>query len=502
MTRMEDFLSIQNYKFIVEYISHKVKSDHQIEIDITKYDDKIYYFMDKLQGMSEQNDKLNKHKANMFVANKILNFAKPDINKELQRQQTTIQRGFGLEQQISMQQKIALENVSTNNEIPQAHDSTISFKDQVETNQIYEKPQINNDIDPKQMYKDFDIDRQSMNKPFDPSAPIQYKADLMIERPKGYSVNEILNKVYGDQLIKNIYITIDSRDRNHDVFQNPNSYTVDLGAIYTDVYKVELITAEIPKGGYLIESYNNIIHFQETNNQVTSNTYYEAEIPVGNYTSAELLTKIASQMSAIGQSAYTVSLDSINRVKIESDLGGGDGIFNIIFKQGVEVYGIDELRSKYMPFTIARTIGFDCKNHTSLDTYTADNRIPLQSDDYVVLEIPEFKGIIDDPHGDGQNDFAKILLDCEQGDTAFYSNQLYVLQKTFNPRIELSKITVNFKVHGGYLYNFHGLEHSLTFRIQSLKQKIYSDIDVRTHLDRENQEAMEEHTAQMEEIII
>ena len=93
MTRMEDFLSIQNYKFIVEYISHKVKSDHQIEIDITKYDNKIYYFMDKLQVMSEQNDKLNKHKANMFVANKILNLAKPEINKELQRQQTTIQRG-------------------------------------------------------------------------------------------------------------------------------------------------------------------------------------------------------------------------------------------------------------------------------------------------------------------------------------------------------------------------------------------------------------------------
>ena len=49
--------------------------------------------MDKLQVMSEQNDKLNKHKANMFVANKILNLAKPEINKELQRQQTTIQRG-------------------------------------------------------------------------------------------------------------------------------------------------------------------------------------------------------------------------------------------------------------------------------------------------------------------------------------------------------------------------------------------------------------------------
>ena len=44
--------------------------------------------------------------------------------------------------------------------------------------------------------------------------------------------------------------------------------------------------------------------------------------------------------------------------------------------------GIDELRSKYMPFTIARTIGFDCKNHTSLDTYTADNRIPLQNGKY------------------------------------------------------------------------------------------------------------------------
>ena len=499
---MEDFLSIQNYKFITNYISNVIESEHQIELDITKYDDKIYYYMDKLHNMSKQNDKLTKHKANMFVANKILELAKPDIKNELKRQEITIQREFGIEQQITMKQKIALENVATNTQIPDAHNSTISFKEQVKTNQIYEKPQINNDIDPKQMYKDFDIDRQAMNKPFDPSAPIQYKTDLMIKRPDGYSMKDILDKVYGNELIKYNYITIDSRDRNQDLYPNPNSYSVKLNEIYTDVYKVELISAEIPKAGYVIESYNNMIYFQEKNSQVSYNSYYETEIPVGNYTSSQLLSKIASQMSAIGQSAYTLSLDSLNKVKFESDLSGGDGIFNLVFKQGIEKYGIDEFRSRYMPFSIGRTIGFDCKNYTSSDNYTGDFKIPLQSDDYIVIEIPEFQGIIDDPHGDGQNDFAKILLNCAHGDTAFYYNALYVLQKTFNPRIELSKISFNFKVHGGYLYNFHGLEHSLTFRITSLKQKIYSDIDIAQNLDTEHQDAMVQRTKQMEEIII
>ena len=80
---MEDFLSIQNYKFITNYISNVIESEHQIELDITKYDNKIYYYMDKLQNMSKQNDKLTKHKANMFVANKILELAKPDIKMNL-----------------------------------------------------------------------------------------------------------------------------------------------------------------------------------------------------------------------------------------------------------------------------------------------------------------------------------------------------------------------------------------------------------------------------------
>jgi hypothetical protein len=499
---MEDFLSIQNYNFIIGYISNVIKTDHKIELDITKYDDKIYFYMDKLNEMADGNDKLTKYKANMFVANKILKSAKPDIKKEIKRQENTLQREFSVEKQISMKQKIALENVGTQNEIPEAHDSAVSFKEQIETNEIYEQPYIKDDIDPKQMYKDFDIDKQAMNQPIDLNAPIQYKTDLLIKRPKGYSVNEILNKVYGDQLIKEIYITIDSRDRNHDIHPNPNSYTVKLPEIFTQIHKIQLISAEIPKSSYVVESYNNIIHFQEKNSQVLSSTYYEAEIPNRNYTASQLVSEIASKMSGIGQSAYTVTLDSLNRVKFESDLSGGDGIFNLVFKQGVENYGIDELRSKYMPFTIARTIGFNCINFTSSDVYTANTRIPLQSDDYVVLEIPEFQGIIDDPHGDGQNDFAKILLDCEQGATSFYTKQNYLLEKTFNPRIELSKITINFKIHGGYLYNFHGLEHSLTFKIQSLKQKIYSDIEIRNYLDREHQEVIAKRTEQMEEIII
>jgi len=499
---MEDFLSIQNYNFIIDFVFNVIKTKHHIELDISKYDDKIYYYMDKLDEMAKKTDSLTKHKANMFVANKLFKDMIPDIKKEVMRQKINIQREFSLEKQITMKQKISLENVSTQNQIPQLHDSDKSFKEMIELNQIYERPQIDNNIDPKKMYKDLDIDRQKMNKPFDPTAPQQYQADFIIKRPDGYSQGEIIKKIYGNQFMKDINITIDSRDRNHDIYPNPNNYTIKLDGIYTDVVKIELISAEIPKASYLIESYNNLIHFQEKNSQVSTNTNYEAEIPIGNYTANELIVKIATVMNGIGQSSYTVTLNSFNRINFESDLSGGDGIFNLLFKDGVENYGIDEIRGRYIPFTIGRTIGFECKNLTSSDQYLSDKKITLQGEDYIILEIPEFQGIIDDPHGDGQNDFAKILLDCQQGQTAFYTNKFYMLQKIFKPVIELSKITINFKVHGGYLYNFHGLEHSLTFKIQSLKQKIYSDIDMQQHLDIEHQEAMAEHTTQMGEIFI
>jgi len=81
---MEDFLSIQNYNFIIDFVFNVIKTKHHIELDISKYDDKIYYYMDKLDEMAKKTDSLTKHKANMFVANKRSYETKNKYTKRIQ----------------------------------------------------------------------------------------------------------------------------------------------------------------------------------------------------------------------------------------------------------------------------------------------------------------------------------------------------------------------------------------------------------------------------------
>ena len=91
-----------------------------------------------------------------------------------------------------------------------------------------------------------------------------------------------------------------------------------------------------------------------------------------------------------------------------------------------------------------------------LNNYTSNDRITFQSEDYVLLEIPELSGLIDGIHYNSQDDFAKILLDSAQNKTTFYNNLLvYPIIKRFHPTIDISKLTINFKIFGNNFYDFH-----------------------------------------------
>ena len=497
---MEDFLSIENYQLITNYLIKFSQNKFNIKINVNDYDEKIYSLMEQI--FNKFNPNLSKTKANMFVIKNILDTIKEDVFK----------LNFRTEKQITMNEMIRNENKKSEkikkNVIPQipvniSNDINQKITRQLQTRQIYDHIRVKNDIDPVKMYRKLNIEKQKFNKPVDLSAPKQYKTDIIIKKPKHFE--KLHQKIYGEDKTLDNFLTIDSRDRNTDIFPNSNKYTVNLNEIYQNVVSVELITAEIPKSGYFIEYYNNILHFQEKNDQVISSTYYEAEIPIGNYTSQTIGTAIQNALNLSGQSTYSVSYTSDEKIKIQSDLSGGDNIFNLVFSNGIENYGVDSFRNKYITYTSGRTLGFDAVNLSGQNNYTSNNRITFQSEDYVLLEIPELSGLIDGVHYDSQDDFAKILLDSAQNKTTFYKNLLvYPIIKTFLPTIGLSKLTINFKIFGNNFYDFHGLEHSLTFKIQTLRQKIYSDIDI----GNRDQNAMIQHLEQnstpkpLEEIII
>ena len=272
-------------------------------------------------------------------------------------------------------------------------------------------------IDPDTQFSEVPDNKQKimLGEPLVPT-----NMSMLIKQPEIFK--KYLEKS-SQKLTKTYHIVIDSRDRNHDIYQTTNEYEVDLNTVYKDIVSIELLSAEIPHSGYIINSSNNEIHFIETNAQVSGNTYYTATISQGNYTAAELATAIVTQMNLAGQSTYTVTVDTSSRkFKISSNTIGGNNQYN------------------------------------------------LNGENYVLLHIDN----LDNMEGRGigiYNSFAKITLTSNLNETRFYSMNEYLTKKTFNPPLSrLSQLFIKFKKYDGSLYDFGGIEHSLFFKVTTLIQ--------------------------------
>ena len=319
-------------------------------------------------------------------------------------------------------------------------------------------------IDPDQQFSEVPTTEQKimLNEPPQPT-----NMQTLIKQP------EIFKKFLEESnkgFTRDYHIIIDSRDRNHDIFTTTSEYEVFFNTVYKDVVSIELLSAEIPHSGYPINSNNNEIHFQETNAQVTAGTYYTATIPQGSYTISELITKISEQMTLAGQSTYTVTVDSNSRkLKILSNISGGDNIFNLLFRGNTTKYH-DTTRYAYRKRSIGPVIGFKRMDLSGLGNYTGQNQYNINGEKYVMLHIDD----LDNMEGVGtgiSNAFAKITLNSNINDTRFYNMSEYISKKTFNPPMNtLSRLTIKFKNYDGSLYDFGGIEHSLFIKITTLIQ--------------------------------
>ena len=320
-------------------------------------------------------------------------------------------------------------------------------------------------IDPDTQFSEVPDNKQKimLGEPLVPT-----NMSMLIKQPEIFK--KYLEKS-SQKLTKTYHIVIDSRDRNHDIYQTTNEYEVDLNTVYKDIVSIELLSAEIPHSGYIINSSNNEIHFIETNAQVSGNTYYTATISQGNYTAAELATAIVTQMNLAGQSTYTVTVDTSSRkFKISSNTIGGNNIFQLQFRGKVEKYDQNVNGYRYIDRSIGQVIGFLRTNLTGSNNYTGQNQYNLNGENYVLLHIDN----LDNMEGRGigiYNSFAKITLTSNLNETRFYSMNEYLTKKTFNPPLSrLSQLFIKFKKYDGSLYDFGGIEHSLFFKVVTLIQ--------------------------------
>lgn len=274
---------------------------------------------------------------------------------------------------------------------------------------------------------------------------------------------EFINNIYREYE-KTHYVSIDSRDRNHDQYES-NDYKVNLPFELKDVKRIELINATIPNTQYSINSTNNKLFFQELNSQVSGGTYYTATITPGYYTITTLISAIQTQLNAVGSSGYTVQQVG-SKVRIISDVTGGDNIFNLVFQGDDEIYE-STTRTTYINNSIGPIIGFDKLNYTGSTNYTSPFNYNITSSKYIYLKI---KNLNNKTFSSNEGDmiFGKLIFDnVGSGEILYYTQKKSnVISQDFKPPLEkLSKLEISFTSYDNNLYDFNGHEHSLLFKV-------------------------------------
>lgn len=268
------------------------------------------------------------------------------------------------------------------------------------------------------------------------------------------------------EMIPQIF-TVDSRDRDDTAYPDPASYRIRLPE-FKNVISIELVAAEVPTTGYVVNETNNILHYQEEDGITL-----QAQIPIGNYSPDDLVTAIETAMTSGFGVTYDVTNNTTTNTFTIEAVGGAAPAFNLIFFGGTVPFSSSnepnmKTKSIYEQNSIGPVIGFDKVDLSGSTTYTGQQRYNLGGPKNLYLHIEE-ADLIQSNDSNVHKAFAKIPLNGPLGSTVFYQrNEDYPYIKHFSAEVgRLSHLTIQWKTHDGLLYDFNGDTHNhvLTFEI-------------------------------------
>ena len=275
-------------------------------------------------------------------------------------------------------------------------------------------------------------------------------------------------------------VAIGSRDRNIAIYSDPAKYVINLSQSYKQVTSIELVSADIPNTGYVVEETRNLLHFQDTKQQEDNGSYYEVTLPVGNYsidasTGLSIRKNIEDQMNdASDGSVYSVSVNTYtNKITIEQV--SGSGLLNLLFKGKEENYSYGKKRTKYRENSIGHMIGFERRDYTGDISYTGSYSYNLTIDNYLVMKVNDYNRI-DSVNSNVQDAYCLIPLDTTINNFSYAKNCDYIRNDRYvkvfpEPIPELNKISIEFLDPSGNLFNFNGHDHILIFEVSSRTRK-------------------------------
>ncbi len=251
-------------------------------------------------------------------------------------------------------------------------------------------------------------------------------------------------------------IVIDSKDRDMNLFPEPNRYEIMLYDDIEDIVTAQLLSSSVSLTGYMINSNHNTIPF------TIGSTSYVATLDDGDYSAADLATAIQTKMSSVSGVSFTVTY-SDKTGKLTISTATTDFTVNITTDNAA---------------SLGRILGFNLKKNypSTSKSLTIPGRVNLEYFKYIVMDIASFD-INKSTNSTLNKSFA--VLGSSQIKKNF--NDSPEIIKTFMPPLaRLNKIQVSFWDRDGNLYDFNGVDHWFEVLFCSYKQNkrymnIYAD---------------------------
>ena len=270
---------------------------------------------------------------------------------------------------------------------------------------------------------------------------------------------------------------IDSEDRDHSLYPNPNNYSINFTAPFKNVFGLEVIDASVPRTMYNIDKYNNILYYKViTNDEIDpeSIVYDRIELETGDYSIARLILELNETIDDIYVESVSNPPDiknklrfvsdhmfilDMNRSTIKSVLG-----FNLTQNQPNGIFKYNpNLKEKPDCFRYFQSVKRENDNSYIVE---APGIVDLIGEKYVTLHCPEVE-----EHSTLSLSYSKYNLGLARFKLGIvgYNDENISINRTqlreFHPIGKFSRMTLEFKTKSGNFYDFKGVNHNITFSI-------------------------------------
>ena len=267
-----------------------------------------------------------------------------------------------------------------------------------------------------------------------------------------------------ENCIKESYIfVVDSKDRNRDVYPSQNEYAIEFSSPFKNVYSLEILDASIPRTHYIIEATNNKLYYN-----INGGEYQLITIDIGNYSHLTMIEELNNKFNSnISVSNLSSPADKRNQYIFTSNTPFSFDIKNSTIG---EVLGFDEYNNVVDDSSYTKGANnqiFSSVNNSNIHTIIPPGMYSFVGDRYIMLKCKEIED-----HLFHSRSFEKYSLGLAKfklgvfgyGDERFDFSS--IRPREFHPLGKLGFLTFRFEKPDGTLYNFRGINHTLTIIVR------------------------------------